>query len=121
MRRLTMLAGALGAALLMTSGTFAQVPADPNNPNENVPDKATYMPYGETIKLADAKKVAEAALAEADRAPGWNNRRPDVRRFTLPGNFGHDCTLYVVPFRRWAYRRIEQQAAQWHREQERSA
>ena len=62
-----------------------------------------------------------AALAEADRAPGWNNRRPDVRRFTLPGNFGRDCTLYVVPFRRWAYRRIEQQAAQWHRERELSA
>lgn len=58
------------------------------------------------------------ALAECNRAPGWNNRNPNVRRFTLPGNFGRTCTLYVVPFRRWAYRRIEQQAAQWHREQE---
>ncbi len=28
------------------------------------------MPYGETIKLADAKKVAEAALAEATKR-GW--------------------------------------------------
>ena len=61
------------------------------------------------------------ALLECERAPGWNNRRPDVRRFILSGNFGRDCTLYAVPFRRWAYRRIEQQAAQWRREQEMSA
>jgi len=33
MHRLTILAGALGAGLLMSSGVFAQVPADPNNPN----------------------------------------------------------------------------------------
>ena len=70
MRRLTMLAGALGAALLMSSGALAQVPADPNNPNETVPDKYNYTPYGETIKLADAKKVAEAAMAEATKR-GW--------------------------------------------------
>jgi glc operon protein GlcG len=70
MRRLTMLAGALGAALLMSSAAFAQVPADPNNPNEAVPDKATFTPYGETIKLADAKKVADAALEEATKR-GW--------------------------------------------------
>ena len=38
MRRLTVLAGAFGAALLMSSGVFAQVPADPNNPNEAIPD-----------------------------------------------------------------------------------
>ena len=44
MRRLTMLAGALGAALLMNSGAFAQVPADPANPNENVPDKYNFTP-----------------------------------------------------------------------------
>jgi glc operon protein GlcG len=69
MRRLTMLAGALGAALL-SSAAFAQVPADPNNPNEAVPDKATFTPYGETIKLADAKKVADAALEEATKR-GW--------------------------------------------------
>jgi uncharacterized protein GlcG (DUF336 family) len=65
-----MLAGALGAALLMSSAAFAQVPADPNNPNEAVPDKATFTPYGETIKLADAKKVADAALEEATKR-GW--------------------------------------------------
>ena len=52
------------------------------------------------------------ALREADRAPGWNNRSRDVRRFALG-----DCLLYVVPFRRFAYRRIELQAEAWHREQ----
>ena len=53
------------------------------------------------------------ALAQADRSPGWNNRSRDVRRFKLG-----ECVLYVVPFRRWAYRRTEQHAAQWHREHE---
>jgi len=61
---------ALSAAILMTSSAFAQVPADPNNPNEAVPDKATYMPYGETIKLDQAKHAAEAALAESTKR-GW--------------------------------------------------
>jgi hypothetical protein len=42
------------------------------------------------------------ALAAADRAPGWNNRDGCIRRFDLNG-----CALYVVPFRRWAYRRQE--------------
>lgn len=55
-------------------------------------------------------RVVLAALSAADRSPGWNNRPRDVRRFKL----GH-CTLYVVPFRRWAYRRQEQQAAAWRR------
>ena len=71
MRRLTMLAGALGAALLISSGAFAQVPADPNNPNESVPEKMAIVPYGETIKLEAAKKVAAAAVAEATKR-GWS-------------------------------------------------
>ena len=70
MRRLTVLAGALGAALLMSSGAFAQVPPDPNNPNEAVPEKYNYTPYGETIKIADAKKAAAAAIEEATKR-GW--------------------------------------------------
>ena len=57
------------------------------------------------------------ALAEADRAPGWNNRARTVRRFDVPGGFGHGCVLYVVPFRRWAYRRQEQATAAYWREQ----
>lgn len=51
-----------------------------------------------------------AALAAADRSPGWNNRPRDVQRFTVGA-----CALYVVPFRRWAYRRQEQQTATWWR------
>lgn len=61
---MTMLAGALGAAPLMSSGTFAQVPADPNNPNEAVPDAMAPTPYGEPITLENAKKAAAAAVAE---------------------------------------------------------
>jgi len=56
------------------------------------------------------------ALAEADRGPGWNNRRRDIRRFDLPARFCEACTLYVVPFRRWANRRTELRAEQWRRE-----
>ena len=67
MRRLTMLAGALGVALMMSSGAFAQVPADPSNPNEAVPDGMTPAPYGEPINLETAKKVAAAAVAEATK------------------------------------------------------
>ena len=66
MRRVAVLWG----ALLTMSAAMAQVPPDPNNPNEAVPEKATYMPYGETIKLDQAKRVADAALAEATKR-GW--------------------------------------------------
>ena len=62
-------AATLGVALV--AGTsFAQVPPDPNNPNEAVPEKHAYTPYGETIKLDQAKKVADAALAESAKR-GW--------------------------------------------------
>lgn len=64
MRRLTMMAGALCVALLTSTGAFAQVPPDPNNPNEAVPDALTPPPYGEPINLETAKKVAAAAIAE---------------------------------------------------------
>jgi len=67
MRRLMMMAGALGVALMISSGAFAQVPPDPNNPNETVPEKYNYTPYGENIKLDMAKKIADAAMAEATK------------------------------------------------------
>lgn len=63
-------AGSLSAVMLMTSAAFAQVPADPNNPNEAVPEKHAYRPYGESIKLEQAKKAAAAALAESVKR-GW--------------------------------------------------
>jgi glc operon protein GlcG len=66
MSRLTLMASALCVALLSGTGAFAQVPpAEPGNPNEVVPDTFTPPPYGETINLATAKKVAEGAAAEA--------------------------------------------------------
>lgn len=71
MRRLTMMAGALGVALLMSSGAFAQVPADPANPNENIPEASNPPPYGADINLATAKKAAAAAAAEAEKRH-WN-------------------------------------------------
>jgi len=61
---------ALAAGLAFAVAAFAQVPPDPNNPNEAVPEKHTYTPYGETIKLDVAKKAAEAAVAESARR-GW--------------------------------------------------
>ena len=71
MRRLTVLAGAFGAALLLSSGAFAQVPADPNNPNEAIPDAMTPTPYGDPINIETAKKVAAGAIAEAQKR-NWN-------------------------------------------------
>jgi uncharacterized protein GlcG (DUF336 family) len=70
MLRSNSFAGSMSALMLISSTAFAQVPPDPNNPNETVPEKATYMPYGETIKLDQAKKAADAALADATKR-GW--------------------------------------------------
>jgi glc operon protein GlcG len=71
MRRLTMIAGAIGVALLMSTGAFAQVPPNPDNPNDKIPDALTPPPYGEPINLETAKKVAAAAIAETAKR-GWN-------------------------------------------------
>jgi glc operon protein GlcG len=68
MHRLTMMAGALCAALMMSTGAFAQMPPNPNNPNDTVPDVMPFTPpYGEPINLETAKKVAAAADAEAKK------------------------------------------------------
>src|SRR5690242_4008607 len=47
------------------TAALAQVPSNPNNPNDAVPDTFTAPPYGEPINLQTAKKVAAAAAAEA--------------------------------------------------------
>jgi uncharacterized protein GlcG (DUF336 family) len=67
MRGLSSIVGALGVAFMMSTGAFAQVPADPNNPNEAVPENQPVVPYGEPISLETAKKVAAAAAAEATK------------------------------------------------------
>ena len=65
MRHLTMMAGALCVVLLCGTGAFAQVPpADPNNPNETVPEAMNPPAYGEPINNETAKKVAAGAVAE---------------------------------------------------------
>ena len=71
MTRLTMMAGALGVALLTSTGAFAQVPPDPANPNENIPPAMTQPAYGEPINTENAKKVAAAAIAESKKR-NWN-------------------------------------------------
>jgi len=65
MRRLIALACTACVALLIGTGAFAQVPPNPDNPNDTIPDAMTPPPYGEPINLATAKKVADAAAAEA--------------------------------------------------------
>ena len=71
MRRLTKIAGALCVALLTGTVAFAQVPPDPSNPNEAIPEAMTQPQYGEPINIETAKKVAAAAVAEAKKR-NWN-------------------------------------------------
>jgi glc operon protein GlcG len=71
MRRLTAVAGALCVGLLMSTGVLAQVPPDPNNPNEKIPEASNPAPYGADINLETAKKAAAAAVAEAKKR-NWN-------------------------------------------------
>src|SRR5436190_7014072 len=70
-RCLTALAGAACFGLLITTGAFAQVQPNPDNPNDTVADAMTPPPYGEPINLETAKKVAAAALAETSKR-NWN-------------------------------------------------
>jgi glc operon protein GlcG len=71
MRRFTMVACVFCVALLTATGAFAQVPPDPNNPNEKLPEASNPLPYGADINLATAKKAADAAAAEAKKR-NWN-------------------------------------------------
>jgi glc operon protein GlcG len=60
-----------GVALLICTGAFAQVPPNPDNPNDMLADALTPPPYGEPINLETAKKVAAAAIAETAKR-NWN-------------------------------------------------
>jgi uncharacterized protein GlcG (DUF336 family) len=66
-----MIAGVVCFALLTSTGVFAQVPPDPSNPNEAIPDAMTPPPYGEPINIETAKKAAAGAIAEAMKR-NWN-------------------------------------------------
>ena len=68
--------GALTFSLsgLIFSGAYAQVPADPNNPNEAVPEKHAYTPYGDTITLQienDSVVAIEGQGVDADMMRGY--------------------------------------------------
>ena len=64
---MTLLAGAVCAALMMALSASAQTPPS-DNPNDVVPDALPFdVPYGEPINLETAKKVADAAIAEAQK------------------------------------------------------
>lgn len=56
----------------VSASALAQVPPDPNNPNENIPEASNPPPYGEPINIETAKKVAAAAIAEAKKR-NWNS------------------------------------------------
>ena len=71
MRRLITLAAAACVSCLIGTGAFAQVPSNPDNPNDMVADALTPPPYGESLNLETAKKVAATALAEAAKR-NWN-------------------------------------------------
>jgi len=71
MIRKLLLVGAMCLAPESMTSVLAQVPADPNNPNETIPDAMTQPAYGEPINTEAAKTVAAAAIAEAKKR-NWN-------------------------------------------------
>jgi uncharacterized protein GlcG (DUF336 family) len=71
MRNPIALALAASVAVLISTGAFAQVAPNPDNPNDAVPEAVNPPPYGEPINLETAKKVAAAAIAETAKR-NWN-------------------------------------------------
>jgi glc operon protein GlcG len=71
MRHLSALAGAACVVLFGATGAFAQIAPNPDNPNDTIADALAPPPYGEPINLETAKKVAAAAVAEAQKR-NWN-------------------------------------------------
>lgn len=59
-----LMVAAMGLVIMAATSAFAQIPADPNNPNEKVPETMNPAEYGQSIDIATAKKVAAAAFAE---------------------------------------------------------
>ena len=78
--------------------------------SKNLPKAVRVTGMGNMVNNLTLLHAVATALSAADRSPGWNNRPRDVQRFDVG-----TCALYVVPYRPWAYRRQEQQAAAWWR------
>jgi glc operon protein GlcG len=70
MRKLILSSLVAGAALV-SAVAMAQVPPDPSNPNEAIPEASNPTPYGAPINIETAKKAAAAAIAEAKKR-NWN-------------------------------------------------
>jgi len=69
MLRFGLVAAAFCLALVTSPSAFAQAP---ENPNDTVPDAMPFdVPYGESIGIDEAKKVAAAAVAEAKKHGNW--------------------------------------------------
>lgn len=60
---------------------------------------------GDENQIDDMQIDIERVLSMAGRGPGWNSRACIVRTIDLG-----TCTLYVVPFRCWANRRLDKEA-----------
>ena len=58
MRRLIAQAGVASVALLISTGVFAQVTPNPDNPNDVIPDASTLPTYGPPINLETANARA---------------------------------------------------------------
>ena len=65
------LSSLIAGMALVSAIAQAQVPPDPNNPNEAIPEASSAPPYGEPINIETAKKVAAAAIAESKKR-NWN-------------------------------------------------
>jgi glc operon protein GlcG len=64
---MTLIAGTVCIGLMAAFSASAQTPPS-DNPNDAVPDIMPFnVPYGEPINLDTAKKVAAAAVAEAQK------------------------------------------------------
>jgi glc operon protein GlcG len=71
MRKMMILAATFCAALMTALPVSGQTPPS-ENPNDAVPDTMPFdTPYGEPINLETAKKVAAAAIAEAQKHGNW--------------------------------------------------
>jgi glc operon protein GlcG len=71
MRKFVLSSLVFGLALICASAQAQVPPPDPNNPNEALPEASNPPPYGESITLDMAKKVAQAA-AEESKKRNWN-------------------------------------------------
>lgn len=71
MRKLLLGIIACGIAFATVSAQAQVPPPDANNPNETLPEASNPPPYGETINLETAMKVADAAFADAKKR-NWN-------------------------------------------------